>query len=165
MKKYFNNINSFMELKKKYKELCFKLHPDLGGNTQDFQAMQNEYESVFDYWKNNNNTTQEKKYHTSESVKDYKDIVEQLLKLGLEFDVVNNWIWIPATKETYLVREKINQLGFIYSKAKRKFWKDLSGVVTQKTKGYKSKKKYSDITNQYGCQSFKGKKEEILKLQ
>lgn len=163
--KYFDNISSFMDLKKKYKELCFKLHPDIGGKKEDFQEMVNEYEQLFDYWKNENNRTQEKKYHTSEGIKDYKDIVEQLLKLGLDFDVVNNWIWIPATKETYLVRDKINTLGFIYSKAKRKFWKDLSGVVTQKTKGYKSKKKYSDITNQYGCQSFKGKKEEILKLQ
>ena len=165
MLKYFDNISSFMDLKKKYKELCFKLHPDLGGNKEEFQNMQNEYESVFEYWKKNNNTTQEKKYHTSENVKDYKEVVEKLLKLGIEFDVVNNWIWIPATKETYPVKEKINALGFIYSKAKRKFWKDLSGFVTEKTRGYKSRKKYSDITSKYGCQTFKGKKEEIKQLQ
>ena len=165
MKKYFDNINSFMELKKEYKRLCFKLHPDLGGNKEEFQNMQNEYESIFDYWKNKNNETEEKKYHTSEGVKDYKDIVEQLLKLGLDFDVVNNWIWIVANKDTYPVRDKISQLGFIYSKAKRKFWKDLSGAVTERTKGYKSKKKYSDITSKYGCKSFVGKKVEILKLQ
>lgn len=165
MKKYFDDINSFMDLKKKYKELCFKLHPDLGGKKEDFQEMVNEYEGIFEYWKNNNNNTQEKKYHTSESVKDYREIVEKLLKLGLEFDVVNNWIWIVANKDTYPVRDKISALGFIYSKAKRKFWKDLSGAVTEKTRGYKSKKKYSDITSKYGCQSFKGKKEEIFKLQ
>ncbi len=165
MLKYFDNINSFMELKKRYKKLCFELHPDLGGKKEDFQEMVNEYESIFEYWKKNNNTTQDKKYHTSEGVKDYKDIVDTLLKLGLEFDVVNNWVWIVANKDTYPIREKISQLGFIYSKAKRKFWKDLSGAVTEKTRGYKSKKKYSDITSKYGCQSFKGKKEEILKLQ
>ena len=160
MKKYFDNINSFMELKKKYKELCFKLHPDLGGNTEEFQNMQNEYESVFEYWKKQNNTTQEKKYHTSESVKDYKDIVEKLLKLGLDFDLVGNWIWIIANKKTYPIREKINSLGFIYSKSKRKFWKDLSNNVTEKTKGQKGKN-YDKITQKDGCQSYPGKKEEI----
>ena len=164
MKKYFTNISSFMDLKKTYKKLCFELHPDLGGSKEKFQEMVNEYESIFDYWKNNNNTTQEKKYHTSEGVKDYKDIVDTLLKLGLDFDLVGNWIWIIANKKTYPIREKINSLGFIYSKSKRKFWKDLSNNVTEKTKGYKGKN-YDKITKKYGCQSFSGKKEEILKLQ
>ena len=164
MKKYFTNISSFMDLKKTYKKLCFELHPDLGGSKEKFQEMVNEYESIFDYWKNNNNTTQEKKYHTSEGVKDYKDIVDTLLKLGLDFDLVGNWIWIIANKKTYPIREKINSLGFIYSKSKRKFWKDLSNNVTEKTKGYKGKN-YDKITQKYGCQSFKGKKEEILRLE
>ena len=164
MKKYFDNINSFMELKKKYKELCFKLHPDLGGKKEDFQEMVNEYESIFDYWKNKNNETEEKKYHTSESIKDYREIVEKLLKLGLDFDLVGNWIWIIANKQTYPIREKINALGFIYSKSKKKFWKDLSNNVTEKTKGYKGKN-YNKIIQKYGCKSFSGKKEEILKLQ
>ena len=164
MKKYFNNVASFMELKKEYKRLCFKLHPDLGGNKEEFQDMQNEYESIFEYWKKNNNTTTQEKYHTSEGVKDYKEMVEKLLKLGLDFDLVGNWIWIIANKKTYPIREKINSLGFIYSKSKRKFWKDLSNNVTEKTRGYRGKN-YDKITKKYGCQSFKGKKEEILKLQ
>ena len=163
MEKYFNDIKSFMDLKKKYKKLCFKLHPDLGGDKEEFQKMQNEYENIFEYWKKNNNSTQEKKYYTTESVKDYREMVEKLLKLGLDFDLVGNWIWIIADKKTYPIREKINALGFIYSKSKKKFWKDLSNNVTGKTKGYKGKN-YSKITQKYGCQSFTGKKEETILL-
>ena len=163
MKKYFTNINSFMELNKTYKKLCFELHPDLGGSKEKFQEMVNEYEQLFEYWKNENNRTQDKKYHTREGVKDYEDMVDTLLNLGLNFDLVNNWIWITADKNTYPIRDKIKSLGFQYSKPKRKFWKDLSGNVKERTKNYRTKKKYKDIIDTYGCQSFKGK--EILKLQ
>ena len=41
MKKYFANIHTTDALKKPYKELCLKLHPDKGGNAADFIAMKN----------------------------------------------------------------------------------------------------------------------------
>lgn len=43
MKKYFANIHTAEALKKAYKELCMKLHPDKGGNAAEFVAMKNEY--------------------------------------------------------------------------------------------------------------------------
>ena len=44
MAHYFNNCNTADECKTRYKELAKKLHPDIGGNTDEFQRMQAEYE-------------------------------------------------------------------------------------------------------------------------
>ncbi len=44
--KYFANIKTAEELRKVYRELCLTLHPDRGGNEEDFKAMQAEFESM-----------------------------------------------------------------------------------------------------------------------
>jgi hypothetical protein len=45
--KYFINFPYTAEsLKREYRELCKKLHPDTGGNAQDFAEMMNEYEQT-----------------------------------------------------------------------------------------------------------------------
>ena len=44
--KYFNNISNAEELKKAFREYTIKLHPDKGGNAEDFAAMMAEYETA-----------------------------------------------------------------------------------------------------------------------
>lgn len=44
--KYFVNINNAEDLKKRFRELSISLHPDRGGNAEDFAAMLAEYEEA-----------------------------------------------------------------------------------------------------------------------
>ena len=44
--KYFNNISTAEDLKKRFRELSISLHPDRGGNAEDFAAMLAEYETA-----------------------------------------------------------------------------------------------------------------------
>ena len=44
--KYFNNIHTAEELKKAFREYTVKLHPDKGGNAEEFAAMLAEYEEA-----------------------------------------------------------------------------------------------------------------------
>lgn len=44
--KYFNNVTTIDELKRKYREYCLTMHPDRGGNAAEFQAMSAEFEQV-----------------------------------------------------------------------------------------------------------------------
>ncbi|MGH2057293.1 hypothetical protein ACRCLE_19500 [Acinetobacter baumannii] len=40
MKKWFSSdVNNLDDLKKEYRKLCFKHHPDMGGSTEDMQAI------------------------------------------------------------------------------------------------------------------------------
>ena len=48
MKNYFNNIQSLEELRKQYKELLKKYHPDNpDGSTEATQAINAEYDNLF----------------------------------------------------------------------------------------------------------------------
>lgn len=44
--KYFNNITTPEELKKQFRALSIKLHPDRGGNAEEFKAMMAEYNDI-----------------------------------------------------------------------------------------------------------------------
>ncbi len=45
--KYFKDINTLDELRKHYKELLKKFHPDNGGNVADVQEINSEYDRLF----------------------------------------------------------------------------------------------------------------------
>ena len=46
--KYFNNINTLEELKKQYKKLAMKYHPDRpNGSEEIMKQVNNEYEKMF----------------------------------------------------------------------------------------------------------------------
>lgn len=52
MAKYFKNIKSFDDLKKQFKDLLKKHHPDNGGDAEIMKAVNVEYDSLFPIWKN-----------------------------------------------------------------------------------------------------------------
>lgn len=52
MTKYFKNINSFEDLKSKYRELLKKNHPDNGGDVEVMKAINVEFDALFPIWKN-----------------------------------------------------------------------------------------------------------------
>ncbi len=47
MAKYFSNVNNLQELRKQYKDLLKKHHPDNGGNVADMQKVNAEYDRLF----------------------------------------------------------------------------------------------------------------------
>ena len=44
--KYFKNITTAEELKKQFRTLCQTMHPDKGGNADEFKAMNQEYKTI-----------------------------------------------------------------------------------------------------------------------
>lgn len=63
--KYLVNITSFDGLKKLYREMAMKLHPDMGGSTEEMQVLNDEYDVLFAVWKNR--TEEETGVHTEET--------------------------------------------------------------------------------------------------
>lgn len=72
---YFQNCKTQDEAKQLYYKLAIKLHPDVGGTTQGFQDLQNEFEA----WK-----PTEERYegeYAKFGSEDYESIIEQLTEL------------------------------------------------------------------------------------
>lgn len=48
---YFNNIHSFDDLKKRFRDLAREYHPDAGGDAETMKAINAEYDLLFPIWK------------------------------------------------------------------------------------------------------------------
>lgn len=141
MYKYFNNNE---DLKKQYRELCKKLHPDHGGNEEEFKEMMAEYEKI---------QLEGFKEQAKEAGKEIAPEVMEILKkiiyfYGLEIDVVGSWIWVSG--DTFLYKEQLKELSFRWS-AKRKKW-----YFGEKTGKGSFKGDYEELKQKYGWQKVQG---------
>lgn len=64
MGKYFINVNTLEQLRRQYKELLKKFHPDNGGSEEIMKAVNVEYDKLFKVLKDK---------HESKSTHDQKD--------------------------------------------------------------------------------------------
>lgn len=123
--KWFNNPQTLEELKKQYKKLVFKHHPDKGGKTEDMQEINAEYETLFgklkNVHKNASGETYTAKEETTETPEEFREILEKLIHLdGIEIEICGSWIWI--TGNTFLNKEALNALNFKYSRHKKAWY-------------------------------------------
>ena len=123
--KWFNNPQTLEELKKQYKQLVFKHHPDKGGKTSDMQEINAEYDSLFARLKNVHKSADGKTYTAREETKEtpeaFREILEKLIHLdGIEIEICGSWLWI--TGNTYANRDTLKSLHFQYSKNKNAWY-------------------------------------------
>ena len=119
--KWFNSPRTLEELKKQYKKLAVQHHPDLGGNTQEMQEINAEYDVLFEKLKNVRTNAEGKTYTakepTTETPDEYKDIIEKLIHLnGIDIEICGSWLWI--TGDTRPHKEVLKSLHFRWSKSK-----------------------------------------------
>ena len=120
--KYFKNIETLEELKKEYKKLAFKLHPDVNqerDTTKEFQQMQNEYEKLFNQVKNIRRNEKGEKYtkETSETMEEFEEIIDKIIHFkNVNIEIIGSWIWLTGDTKTY--KDIVKELGFKWSKNK-----------------------------------------------
>lgn len=143
MEKYFAHLKTTEELKKAYKHLCLKLHPDKGGDAAEFKAMQAEYEEASKRIARGeaagnyrHNQKKDGSYKTAEEIlkeqQEFKAVVEKLIHLeGLELEICGNWLWIGGN--TYEHRAAIKEAGCKFA-SKKKMWYWHAGEWVKKTK-------------------------------
>lgn len=141
MYKYFNSNE---DLKKQYRELCKRLHPDHGGNEENFKEMMAEYERIqLEGFK------QQAREAGEEIAPEVMEILKKIIHFhGLEIDVVGSWIWVSGN--TFLYKEQLKELGFRWN-AKRKKWY----FGEKKGKGT-FKGDYEELKQKYGWQRVQG---------
>lgn len=118
--KHFKDCSTVDEVKKKYKELAMKNHPDRGGDTATMQEIISEYMSILE----NPHFSFEHRYKTTEQEKQdfikYAEVIDKIAGLdGIVIEVMGDWIWISGN--TYPHRITIKNAGFFFA-PKKTLW-------------------------------------------
>lgn len=119
--RWFNQPQTLEDLKKQYKQLAVKHHPDKGGNTTDMQEINAEYDRLFELLKNTHKNAEGQTYttqtETTETANDFKEIIEKLIRFnGIHIEICGSWVWV--TGNTIEHREELKKMKFRWSKSK-----------------------------------------------
>ena len=161
--KYFKNpINCIEELKKAYFQMAQKLHPDHGGDEEEFKILNSEYQSLFPKYKDIHFNIKKQKptdasYYTAktpckECADDFIHIVTLLLTLkGITVELCGRWLWIGGDTKTNA--ESLKKWGCRWNPDKLLWSWHYKEDSTPYWKGRRSMQ-MTDIRKWYGSKTF-----------
>ncbi|MCH5170706.1 MAG: molecular chaperone DnaJ [Oscillospiraceae bacterium] len=135
--KYLKNIKTLEELKKEYRKWAMKLHPDMGGSTEDMQILNGEYEALFARVKDihTNKEGQEYRKATDEAPQDFIKIINELLKLGgIHIEVIGCFLWVSGDTKPH--KDKLKALGLKWHNKKSCWFLSPEGYRRQGNQEY-----------------------------
>lgn len=119
MNKYFAGIKTVEELRKRYKELLKKHHPDNGGNEETMKEINAEYARLSTQMSRENKADKESTtYDTEAEDRAFREVLEKISTLNVTAEIVGSWIWISGG---YECRELLKSIGFKFA-PKKKCW-------------------------------------------
>ena len=157
MARYFKNVETLEELRRQYRDLLKKYHPDnANGSTEATQEINTEYDRLFKVLKdrhesksadNNENNAKtdfnNMKYDFSEDAK-LREVLQQIITFeGINIEVCGSWI---RAFDSYNYRKELKELGFKYASNKTA-WYWHSETIRKKSHRTLS---MEDIRNYYG---------------
>ena len=179
MAKYFCNINDLQELRKQYKNLLKKHHPDNGGNVADMQEINAEYDKLFKVLKDrhdsktadssrtdqnnadatgsNTKSTYNDNMYDWENDKALREVLEKIIAFsGIEILICGQWIWVSGN--TYIYRKELKEIGFKWA-SQKKMWHWHSEIFKKKSRKSLS---MDDIRSYYGSTRVQTMQKELL---
>ncbi len=173
MGKYFNNVNGLEQLRKQYKELLKKYHPDnADGSTEATQEINAEYDQLFKVLKykhesksadnSQNNTDNTKSDYNAnmydwENDKALREVLQKIINFnGIEIEIAGQWLWISGN--TYAYKKELKEIGFKWASTKKQwyFHTDIFRKKSHKTLSME------DIRNYYGSTKVQTMHRELL---
>ena len=138
---YFTNCKTAEELKKAYYKAAAKLHPDNGGDAEQFKAMQAEYEKMFERLKNIHTTASGETYkkETEETPEQFAEIINKVIFMdGVTIEIIGSWIWLSGNTTAY--KDQIRAAGFWWSRSKKAWYYNGSSKKTRRRGRYSMNK-------------------------
>ncbi|MDO5397452.1 MAG: hypothetical protein Q4G33_05940 [bacterium] len=138
-----NEIHSLEDLKKAYKRLCLKHHPDRGGDAEDMKKINAEYDELIKHdWKRTKNETGT----AAESANKFREVLNKIITVDCDIEIIGCWIW--ATGNTYPYKDILKSAGFRWCSKKRAWsWHRPQDEVTSY-----GKKSLGEIRLKYGSE-------------
>ncbi len=164
MKAYFNNVQTLDELRKQYKDLLKKYHPDNENGSEEIaKAINTEYERLFKILKDKhtskqNNSSEHTANGKADSTTSYDnmrynfeedELLREMLQKVIHFsditiEIIGNWIWISGN--TYQYKKELKEFGFKFA-GQKKCWYWHSEAFKKRSHKVLS---MDDIRNYYG---------------
>lgn len=121
---YFQNCKCVEDLKKEFKRLCLRYHPDISTEPNANEIMKEingQYDSMFErlknVFRNKDGETYESKKTVSEAPEDFRNIISKLIILdGLKIELMGRWIWVSGNTKEH--KEILKSLKFRWCKNK-----------------------------------------------
>lgn len=157
---YFQNITNLDDLRKQYKILLKKYHPDNGGDEESIKIINVEYEALFNDLrrfdsKGYKSTSNDFKYDYMADTT-LRNILESIITMDVNIEVCGSWIWV--TGNTYSVRNNLKSKGLRFSKNKKAwYWHDKEFV-----KFSKKSCSLDFIREKYGSEEIKTYKQKYI---
>ena len=158
--KYFNNVRTLEELRRQYKELLKRFHPDNPqGSTEACQEINSEYDRLFKVLKDKHESKldktaestahKESSYNANmydwENDKALREVLQKIINFdGIEIELVGAWLWVSGN--TYSYKKELKELGFKWASQKKQWYFHTDAY---RKKSHKSLS-MEDIRNYYG---------------
>lgn len=115
--KWFQEVNCMDELRRLYKKLLLKHHPDNGGQVSKMQEINAEYDLLFNRLKAEKKSDgQSCTYYEDEENKAFKEVLNIIIGYGMEVEIIGTWIWCFRC---YQYKDALKHLGFKFAMKKR----------------------------------------------
>ena len=135
MSKYFKDVNTLEELRRQYRDLLKKYHPDNGGAEEETKAINVEYERLFKILKDEHTRQQDTADSKADDNKSsfdnmrynfeedelLREMLQKVIHLSdITIEIIGNWLWISGN--TYQYRKELKDLGFKFAGQKKSWY-------------------------------------------
>lgn len=157
MNKWFKNVSNVEELRKQYRELLKKYHPDnAGGSVEATQKINAEYDRIFaDLSKENKSDNKSSACDDEAENEAFKTILNQIININADVEIIGTWVWIHGG---YEYRELLKSIGFKFA-PKKKCWCWHFGDYRRRSKREIS---LEEIRQKYGSQKVNSKSKQFV---
>lgn len=126
--KWFKDAENLEQLRKLYKKLVIKHHPDNGGSDAVLAEINAEYDKIFKDLKNDYQQSEtyktasdkQKQSYDWEKDKQIRDMIIILSKFkNISIEIIGVWIWVS---NCYEYRKELKELGFHWARQKQMWY-------------------------------------------
>lgn len=154
--RYFNDCKTAEEVKSRFFKLAKELHPDNGGDAEEFKNMMAEYKVAFDRLKNVHATKEGQTYTktgeqaTTETPEEFADIINKVIFFdGVTVEIVGSWVWLTGNTMAY--KDEIKAAGFWWSRNKKAWYYNGDTKKTHRRGRYTMEQ----LRNKWGAETVK----------